>query len=78
MTGIRLLADSCRSHRAFTRHEPIGVVAQIVPWNYPIMMLAWKIAPALAVGCSIVFKPAENTPLSSLVRFQILEEDGLP
>ncbi|POW14297.1 hypothetical protein PSTT_03003 [Puccinia striiformis] len=52
---------------AFTRQEPLGVVAQIVPWNYPIMMMAWKVAPALAAGCAIVFKPAELTPLDALI-----------
>ncbi|KAK4049250.1 hypothetical protein OIO90_005539 [Microbotryomycetes sp. JL221] len=64
--------------QAFTRHEPIGVVAQIVPWNYPIMMLGWKIAPALATGCTIVFKPAENTPLSTLRIAELFVEAGFP
>lgn len=49
-----------------TKKVPIGVVAQIIPWNYPLMMLAWKMAPALAAGCTIVLKPAEQTPLTAL------------
>ncbi|GAB1519019.1 hypothetical protein RhiTH_002084 [Rhizoctonia solani] len=51
---------------AYTRHEPIGVCGQIIPWNYPIMMWAWKTAPALACGCTIVMKPSELTPLTAL------------
>ena len=51
---------------AYTRHEPIGVVGQIIPWNFPILMQAWKLAPALAAGCAIVMKPAEQTPLTAL------------
>lgn len=50
----------------FTRKEPVGVVGQIIPWNYPILMLAWKWAPAIAAGCTIVLKPAEQTPLTAL------------
>lgn len=49
-----------------TRKEPVGVVGQIIPWNYPVMMIAWKWGPALAAGCTIVLKPAELTPISSL------------
>ncbi|GAA6056124.1 hypothetical protein JCM3770_006006 [Rhodotorula araucariae] len=50
---------------AFTRHEPIGVVGQIIPWNFPLLMFAWKLGPALAAGCTIVMKTAETTPLSA-------------
>ncbi|KAI0921942.1 hypothetical protein AcV7_007937 [Taiwanofungus camphoratus] len=53
---------------AFTRHDPIGVCGQIIPWNYPINMWSWKVAPALACGCTIVMKPSEITPLTALVR----------
>ncbi|KAK4702422.1 hypothetical protein P7C70_g3797, partial [Phenoliferia sp. Uapishka_3] len=67
-----------RSKHAYTRHEPIGVVGQIIPWNYPIMMFAWKVAPALAVGCCLVFKPAENTPLSVLKIAELFNEAGFP
>ena len=62
----------------YTVKEPIGVCAQITPWNYPFLMAAWKIAPALAAGNSIVFKPSSNTPLSSVVLFEIFDELNLP
>ncbi|HET6343542.1 MAG TPA: aldehyde dehydrogenase family protein, partial [Myxococcota bacterium] len=58
--------------------EPVGVVGQIIPWNYPLMMAAWKVAPALAAGCTVVLKPAEQTPLSALVLAEILQEAELP
>ncbi len=58
--------------------EPIGVVAQIVPWNYPLLMGVWKIAPALAAGCTIVMKPSELTPLSILELAKLTEEVGIP
>ena len=63
---------------AYTRREAIGVVGQIIPWNFPLMMAAWKIAPALATGCTIVLKPAEQTPLSALYLAQLVEEAGFP
>jgi betaine-aldehyde dehydrogenase len=58
--------------------EPIGVAGLIVPWNYPLLMAAWKLAPALAAGCTCVLKPAEQTPLTSLMFAQWFEEVGLP
>jgi betaine-aldehyde dehydrogenase len=58
--------------------EPIGVAGLIVPWNYPLLMAAWKLAPALAAGCTCVLKPAEQTPLTSLMLAQWFEEVGLP
>ena len=58
--------------------EPVGVVGQIIPWNYPLLMAAWKLGPALAAGCTSVLKPAEHTPLSSLVLAEILSEAGVP
>jgi betaine-aldehyde dehydrogenase len=58
--------------------EPVGVVGQIIPWNYPLLMAAWKLAPALAAGCTTVLKPAEQTPLSALVLAEILEGLDLP
>jgi len=58
--------------------EPVGVAGQIIPWNYPLMMAAWKIAPALAAGCTIVLKPAEQTPLSILALAEDFEAVGLP
>lgn len=60
------------------RHEPIGVAAQIVPWNGPLVMAAWKLAPALAAGCSCVLKPAELTPLTALYLGRLLLEAGVP
>ena len=63
---------------AFTRHEPIGVVGQITPWNFPAMMVAWKLAPALACGCCIVLKPAEQTPLTALYMASLIREAGFP
>lgn len=61
-----------------TEKEPVGVCAQIIPWNYPMMMAAWKIAPAIAVGCSVVVKPASLTPLSAVVLGEICIEAGVP
>ncbi|MCM3571210.1 aldehyde dehydrogenase family protein [Neobacillus mesonae] len=62
----------------YTRHEPVGVVGQIIPWNFPFMMAAWKIAPALATGCTVVLKPAEQTPLSALYLAKLVQEAGFP
>ncbi|CAF3303480.1 unnamed protein product [Rotaria socialis] len=62
----------------FTRHEPIGVCGQIIPWNYPIMMMAWKLGPALACGNVIILKPAEQTPLSALYCAALIKEAGFP
>jgi aldehyde dehydrogenase (NAD+) len=58
--------------------EPIGVAAQVIPWNFPLLMLAWKIAPALATGNTVVLKPAETTPLTALLFARICEQVGLP
>ena len=58
--------------------EPIGVVAGIVPWNFPLMMAVWKMAPALATGCSIIIKPAEDTPLTAIRVAKIAQEAGIP
>ncbi len=63
---------------AFAMREPMGVAGQIIPWNYPLMMAAWKIAPALAAGCTVVLKPAEQTPLSILKLAEDFESVGLP
>jgi len=63
---------------SFTRKEPIGVVGQIIPWNYPVAMLTWKWGPALAAGCTIVMKPAEQTPLSALYMASLSKEAGFP
>jgi phenylacetaldehyde dehydrogenase len=63
---------------AFTRREPVGVVAQIIPWNFPLVMAAWKLAPALAVGCTCVLKPADQTPLTALRLGELIVEAGFP
>src|SRR5712675_464623 len=63
---------------SFTLREPIGVAAQIIPWNYPLLMAAWKLAPALAAGCTCILKPAEQTPLTALEFANWFEEVGLP
>ncbi|MCA9572517.1 MAG: aldehyde dehydrogenase family protein, partial [Myxococcales bacterium] len=62
---------------AYHFHEPIGVVGQIIPWNFPLLMATWKLAPALAAGCTVVLKPAEQTPVSILVLMELLQ-DVLP
>jgi aldehyde dehydrogenase (NAD+) len=62
----------------YTRHEPIGVIGQIIPWNYPMLMQAWKLAPALATGNTVVMKPAEQTPLSALRIGELIVEAGYP
>ncbi len=63
---------------AYTLREPIGVVAQIIPWNFPLLMAAWKLGPALAAGCTVVLKPAEQTPLSALRLAELVMEAGFP
>ena len=60
------------------RREPVGVVGQIAPWNYPLMMAAWKIGPALAAGCTIILKPAPGTPLTSLMLAELIQEAEIP
>jgi acyl-CoA reductase-like NAD-dependent aldehyde dehydrogenase len=63
---------------AYTKREPVGVVAAITPWNVPVMMFAWKVAPALACGCTMVLKPSEDTPLTALYLAQLSAEIGFP
>jgi phenylacetaldehyde dehydrogenase len=63
---------------ACTLLEPVGVVGQIIPWNFPLLMAAWKLGPALATGCTVVLKPAEQTPLSALRLGELFQEAGLP
>src|SRR5450631_70636 len=63
---------------AYTLREPVGVVGQIIPWNFPLLMAAWKLGPALATGCTIVLKPAEQTPLSALRLGELIMEAGFP
>lgn len=63
---------------AYTRHEPVGVCGQIIPWNFPILMMAWKLGPALATGNVVVLKPAEQTSLTALYIAQLIKEAGFP
>src|SRR5215213_5132024 len=67
-----------RNMHCYTRREPVGVCAQIIPWNFPLLMSAWKVAPALAAGCTTVLKPAEQTPLTALRLGELALEAGLP
>ncbi|ESO83811.1 hypothetical protein LOTGIDRAFT_207312 [Lottia gigantea] len=62
----------------FTRHEPVGVCGQIIPWNYPVSMLSWKLGPALACGNTVILKPAEQTPLTALYCCSLFKEAGFP
>lgn len=78
LNGQTLQVSAGGRWHAYTVREPIGVVAQIVPWNFPFMMAVFKIAPALACGCTIVLKPAEQTPLSVLRLGELLMDAGLP
>jgi succinate-semialdehyde dehydrogenase / glutarate-semialdehyde dehydrogenase len=74
----QIIPSANPSQRFLVMHQPVGVVAAITPWNYPISMITRKVAPALAAGCTIVLKPAEQTPLCAVAVFQILEEAGVP
>jgi succinate-semialdehyde dehydrogenase/glutarate-semialdehyde dehydrogenase len=80
--GKRAYGQTIPSSRADQRflviHQPIGVVGAVTPWNYPISMITRKVAPALAAGCTIVLKPANQTPLTAIEVFRILHESGLP
>ncbi|EIW66947.1 aldehyde dehydrogenase (NAD+) [Tremella mesenterica] len=62
----------------YTRHEPVGVCGQIIPWNFPLYMFSWKVAPALATGCTIVIKPSELTPLTAMYMTKLIKESGIP
>ena len=78
LNGETIPVSSPGNWHAYTLREPIGVVGQIIPWNFPLMMAAWKLAPALAAGCTIVLKPAEQTPLSALRFGELIQEAGIP
>ena len=71
-------AESSADHTSSIRREAVGVVATITPWNYPLQMAVWKVIPALAAGCSVVIKPAELTPLTTLTLARLATEAGLP
>ena len=78
ITGSTLPLSLPGEYLSYTIREPVGVVAQIIPWNFPLLMAAWKIAPALAAGCTIVLKAAEQTPLTALRLAEIILEAGVP
>ena len=74
----RVLNLSTPGFHAYVRKEPVGVVGQIIPWNFPLLMAAWKIGAALASGCCVVLKPAEQTPLTALLLGELTQEAGFP
>lgn len=88
--NLRYFASAARDTHGFSageyaagytsiyRKEPVGVVGQIAPWNYPLMMAIWKIGPALAAGCTVVLKPAPGTPISTLLLAELTREAGIP
>jgi phenylacetaldehyde dehydrogenase len=78
LTGETLTISSPGNYHSFTVREPVGVVGQIIPWNGPLSMAAWKLAPALATGCTVVLKPAEQTPMTALRLGELIQEAGIP
>ncbi|KAK4686290.1 aldehyde dehydrogenase (NAD+), partial [Tremellales sp. Uapishka_1] len=70
--------ETTKNKFTYTSHEPIGVVGQIIPWNFPLLMFAWKIGPALATGCTVVLKPSELTPLTAMYTAKLIKEAGFP
>jgi len=78
LTGTTIPISFPGDYLSFTLREPVGVVGQIIPWNFPLLMAAWKLAPALATGCTIVLKVAEQTPLTGLLLGELCQEAGLP
>jgi phenylacetaldehyde dehydrogenase len=75
---IPISAGGGQKYLAYTVREPVGVAGQIIPWNFPLLMAAWKLGPALAAGCTVVLKPAEQTPLSALRLGELIQEAGIP
>ena len=75
---LNVMYDPDAEYHVYTRKEPVGVVGQIIPWNFPLLMAVWKLAPALTMGCTVVLKVAEETPLSALKLGEILQEAGIP
>jgi phenylacetaldehyde dehydrogenase len=78
ITGSTLSLSFPGDFHSYTLREPIGVVAQIIPWNFPLLMAAWKLAPALAAGCCVILKLAEQTPLSGLRLAELIHQAGFP
>ena len=73
----RAAGEYMAGHTSMIRREPIGVVGQVAPWNYPMMMAVWKFAPAIAAGCPVVLKPASQTPLSAITLAELLLDQVL-
>ncbi|HVY15845.1 MAG TPA: aldehyde dehydrogenase family protein [Rhodopila sp.] len=78
ITGTTLPLSLPGEYLSYTVREPVGVVGQIIPWNFPLLMAAWKLAPALAAGCTIVLKAAEQTPLSALRLAELIQQSDIP
>ena len=78
LTGTTIPLSAPGNYHAYTVREPVGVVGQIIPWNFPLLLAAWKIAPALAAGCTVILKSAEQTPLSAIRLGQLVQEAGFP
>ncbi|MCC7048693.1 MAG: aldehyde dehydrogenase family protein [Alphaproteobacteria bacterium] len=78
MTGSTIPWSVPNEFLSYTLREPVGVVGQIIPWNFPLLMAAWKLGPALAAGCTVVLKVAEQTPLSALLLGECIQEAGFP
>jgi phenylacetaldehyde dehydrogenase len=78
ITGSTLSFSTPGAFHSYTMREPIGVVGQIIPWNFPLLMAAWKLAPALAAGCTVVLKVAEQTPMSGLRLAELFDQAGFP
>jgi phenylacetaldehyde dehydrogenase len=76
ITGTTLPLSLPGEYLSYTVREPVGVVGQIIPWNFPLLMAAWKLAPALAAGCTVVLKAAEQTPLTALRLAELIQEAG--
>ena len=78
ITGTTLPLSLPGEYLSYTVREPVGVVGQIIPWNFPLLMAAWKLAPALAAGCTVVLKAAEQTPMTALRLGELIQEAGFP
>jgi phenylacetaldehyde dehydrogenase len=78
IAGSTLSLSAAGDYHSYTLREPVGVAAQIIPWNFPLLMAAWKLAPALAAGCTVILKLAEQTPLSGLRLAELIHEAGFP
>jgi len=78
ITGQQIPISAPGEWHAYSIREPVGVVGQIIPWNFPLLMAVWKVAPALAAGCTIVLKPAEQTPLTAIRLGELIQDAGFP